>query len=233
MLQIADGAMSKVNDILLRMKTLSVQAGSGQISDTERGMLDTEYQALIQEVDRIAQDTDFNGTPLVNGSSTTTMTLNATSVVDAAHGFASIKLGNDVGDAEISVDYDASIGVLTLKNLTTGESQGIAIGADAIAVNATQTVNFDQIGVVVELNAAFDKSADIDSLPTYSAGSADTGRIDESSITVSNISDAADFAAQSTIVVLDDTGTPQCFDPLLRWLQLPDPDDRRPSHARP
>lgn len=68
MLQIADGAMSKVQDILVRMKTLAVQAGSGQLSNTERSMLDTEYQALLNEVDRIAQDTEFNGNQLINGS---------------------------------------------------------------------------------------------------------------------------------------------------------------------
>jgi flagellin len=68
MLQIADGAMSKTNDILTRMKTLAVQAGSDQLSGTERAMLDTEFQSLIQEIDRIAADTEFNGTKLVNGS---------------------------------------------------------------------------------------------------------------------------------------------------------------------
>ena len=68
MLQIADGAMAKVNDILLRMKSLSIQAGSGQLSGTERSMLDTEYQALLSEVDRIAADTEFAGTQMVNGS---------------------------------------------------------------------------------------------------------------------------------------------------------------------
>jgi flagellin len=67
MLQIADGAMDKVNDILTRMKTLSVQSGSGQLSDTERGMLDTEFQSLKGEIDRIAEDTEFNGTQLVAG----------------------------------------------------------------------------------------------------------------------------------------------------------------------
>jgi len=70
MLQIADGAMSKVQDILVRMKTLAVQAGSGQLSGTERGMLDTEYQALVAEIDRIASDTEFNGNQLINGSIT-------------------------------------------------------------------------------------------------------------------------------------------------------------------
>jgi flagellin len=68
MLQIADGAMSKTNDILTRMKTLAVQAGSDQLSGTERAMLDTEFQSLMSEVDRIAADTEFNGTKLVNGS---------------------------------------------------------------------------------------------------------------------------------------------------------------------
>jgi len=70
MLQIADGAMAKVQDILVRMKTLAVQAGSGQLSSTERGMLNTEYQALLNEVDRIALDTEFNGNQLINGSIT-------------------------------------------------------------------------------------------------------------------------------------------------------------------
>ena len=67
MLQIADGAMAKVNDVLTRMKSLSVQAASGSLSDSERGMLNTEYIALRSEVDRIANDTDFAGTRLVNG----------------------------------------------------------------------------------------------------------------------------------------------------------------------
>ena len=49
MLQIADGAMSYVNDVLIRMKSLAVQAGSGSLSGTERSMINTEYQALLSE----------------------------------------------------------------------------------------------------------------------------------------------------------------------------------------
>ncbi|HEU0070295.1 MAG TPA: flagellin [Alphaproteobacteria bacterium] len=208
MLQIADGAMSKVNDLLVRMKTLAVQAGSGQLSGTERGMLDTEYQALLAEVDRIAAVTKFNGTSLVNGSSRTDVSLSSASAIGAAQGFASIKLGNDVGNATLSVDYDATTDVLTLTNLTTGESQGVAIGSSAIAVNSIQTVNFNEIGAVVELNAAFNKSANIQSVAAYSFGTADTGRITDSSISISNVSNAANFAAQTGNVILDDTGTP-------------------------
>ncbi|MFN4281215.1 MAG: flagellin [Alphaproteobacteria bacterium] len=209
MLQIADGAMSKVNDILVRMKTLAVQAGSGQLSNTERSMLDTEYQALMQEIDRIASDTEFNGTSLVNGSSTTTTTLNANanSNIQAADGFASIRLGNDVGTANILVAYDSTTDVLTLTNKTTGESQGIAIGNAAIASNQLQTVNFDQLGIVVELNSAFDKSADIvASTPAFTAGSTVTGVIDLNSISVTS-TDTAGLAALATGNLTIDTAT--------------------------
>ena len=72
MLQIADGAMSGIDDILTRMKTLSVQSNSGQLSDTERGMLNEEFTSLRGEIDRIAQDTDFNGTQLLNAATTLT-----------------------------------------------------------------------------------------------------------------------------------------------------------------
>lgn len=66
MLQIAEGATSRVADILTRLKVLSVQAGSGQLSSAERAMLDTEFQALKAEIDRIARSTQFNGNGLVD-----------------------------------------------------------------------------------------------------------------------------------------------------------------------
>lgn len=68
MLQVADGAMSRISDILNRMKALSVQAGSGQLSSTERAMLDTEYQAMLSEITRISADTEFAGNTLVSGA---------------------------------------------------------------------------------------------------------------------------------------------------------------------
>ena len=70
MLQVADGAMSSVNDILSRMKALAVQAGSGQLSSTERSMIDTEYQSLISEINRISASTSFAGTNVVSGAMT-------------------------------------------------------------------------------------------------------------------------------------------------------------------
>ncbi len=68
LVQIADGAAARVTDILVRMKTLAVQAGSGQLSTVERAMLNTEYQSALSEIDRIAMDTEFNGTGLIDNS---------------------------------------------------------------------------------------------------------------------------------------------------------------------
>jgi flagellin len=90
MLQVADGAMARINDVLVRMKTLSVQAGSGQLSNTERGMLNTEYQLLLAEVNRIAASTEFNGNQLVNGSLTTVLNASTSAAFTTADGVSSI-----------------------------------------------------------------------------------------------------------------------------------------------
>ncbi len=82
------------------------------------------------------------------------------SVVAASDGFASIALSNGVGDASFKVGLrSGTTNVLTLTNLTTGESQGIDIDGTAIATNDTQTVNFDNLGAVVTLNSAFAKGS--------------------------------------------------------------------------
>ncbi|MBP3127962.1 flagellin, partial [Thalassospira sp. ER-Se-21-Dark] len=65
MLQIADGGMATIDNILVRMKTLAVQASSGNLSDTERGFLNDEFVQLREEIDRIASSTNFNGIQLL------------------------------------------------------------------------------------------------------------------------------------------------------------------------
>lgn len=67
-LQIADGALKQVGDILSRQKALAVQANSGSLSNTERGFLNQEFTKLTSEIDRIVTNTNFNGITLLNGS---------------------------------------------------------------------------------------------------------------------------------------------------------------------
>lgn len=212
MLQIADGAMSKVSDILIRMKTLAVQAGSGQLSNTERGMLNTEYQSLLSEVDRIANATEFNGVHMVAGNATTATSLNqqtpAKNFVEAADGFQDVKFDSSVTNtsattAVFTFTYDSSSNVLTATNLTTGTSQGIDIGTAPIGVNSTETVTFGNLGLVVDLNSAFNKSASIVPAAANTFTSDSNGQIETTSISLTSINAAAIANVTTNAVSVD------------------------------
>ncbi|MCD7709085.1 MAG: flagellin, partial [Clostridiales bacterium] len=68
-LQIADGALGEVSDILQRIRELSVQAANGTNSYSDRQSMQAEIDQLVQEVDRISEDTEYNTKTLLNGSS--------------------------------------------------------------------------------------------------------------------------------------------------------------------
>lgn len=119
MLQIADGGMKHVNDALTRMKSLAVQASSGHLSGTERSAINTEFQALSDEVSRISEDTDFAGTPLLDGSAgTITIKVGTGSdpaTDDLAVSFAdttSAGLGIDTTDVSTKAGADAAINAI-------------------------------------------------------------------------------------------------------------------------
>ncbi len=210
MLQIADGAMSQTNEILIRMKTLSVQSASGQLSDTERGMLDTEFQSLLDEIDRIAADTEFNGNQLVNGSTTVDTSLNNFTLgseydLEAADGFQSIEFTPPVSDAALEIDYNAVNNVMTVRNLTTGELQGLDIGADAIANNDTQSIVFDELGVTITLNAAFDKTAAIDTTGGAYSANVGTAAIIAETISLVSATESGGQGLTTSLVAIDAT----------------------------
>ncbi len=65
--QVAEGGLTEISNIMIRLRELAIQASSDTIGDKERGFINKEAQSLSQEVDRIANVTNFNGTPLLNG----------------------------------------------------------------------------------------------------------------------------------------------------------------------
>jgi flagellin len=67
-IQVAEGAMEQMTEILIRMRELSVQAANGSLTDEDRGFLNVEFNSLTEELDRIANVTSFNGTQLLDGS---------------------------------------------------------------------------------------------------------------------------------------------------------------------
>ncbi|WP_274624509.1 flagellin [Planococcus sp. A6] len=68
MIQTAEGALSETHDILQRMRELSVQAANGTNTADDRGEIQKEIDQLTEEVDRIANSTEFNSTKLLTGN---------------------------------------------------------------------------------------------------------------------------------------------------------------------
>ncbi len=166
MLQIADGAMGKVQDVLTRMKSLAVQAGSGQLSDTERAMLNTEYQADLSEITRIAKSTEFNGQQLVNGSlDTAGNAVNGTGVFGVANGVASITAHGLTSSSSdnYTLSY-ATTGVFTLTDGTSTFTGAIdpnlldSNGALTTGTSVKLTSGTASGDVVIALNTAFDSA---------------------------------------------------------------------------
>jgi len=67
MIQTADGALGVIDEKLIRMKELAEQAATGTYNSDQRLIIDSEYQAMASEIQRIANATDFNGIYLLNG----------------------------------------------------------------------------------------------------------------------------------------------------------------------
>jgi flagellin len=156
MLQIADGAMSKVSDILVRMKTLSIQAGSGQLSSVERSMLNTEYQALLSEVNRIAADTEFGGTTLVNGS----IALDISNATDfqAADGVQAITFKGTFNTASnASIAYNSTSRTFTVTHngstysgsLASGTNDGTNMTSGTVVSAVTGSTDGNKIDVAI------------------------------------------------------------------------------------
>jgi flagellin len=123
--QTAEGAMGEISNNLSRMRELAVQAANGTLTTTDRATLDTEFQALITEIGRVATDTTFNGVALLDGT---------TSSLD-------IQVGIDSGDT-ISVGLSSStttalgIGSLAVTSTTLASS---ALATIDTAINTVST----------------------------------------------------------------------------------------------
>jgi flagellin len=171
MLQIADGALANATDILTRMKALAVQASSGQISDTERAMLDTEYEALKTEISRIGNATSFNGVYMLAGSIAVTMpaSLDSTEGVDAvnAQGISTGNLSIGITDTTggtvtltaIDSNGDTFTGTISSSAFTAGqltEPTSVTLTSSNAQVTGTVTLNlstaFSNVNTIATAN---------------------------------------------------------------------------------
>ena len=160
MLQIADGAMSTVSDILTRMKVLAIQASSANLGSTERSFLDVEFQALTNEVNRIAQDTDFNGVQLLDGQTAITQSAN----LGTANGVAGLSAQSLDTNGTFTIAYDGtdSFTVSDGTNTYTGSIAANLLDTNGALTRSTTIQLTSTTGpgsLSIALNTAFDATA--------------------------------------------------------------------------
>lgn len=71
LLQVSEGGLGEISNIMTRLRELAVQASSDTVGDNERGFINEEVQQMLSEVDRIANSTKFGSQNLLNGDGKT------------------------------------------------------------------------------------------------------------------------------------------------------------------
>jgi flagellin len=174
--QVADGALQTETDVLQRIRNLAVEASSDVNSSADRTNLQAEISQLVLEVNRISQNTNFNGQALLDGSHAgfqpqVDATFNITSNTVLASAGAGAGTGNLV----------AGVGATAATWATTAATAGG--GADGTI--ELQVVNTGSNGV--QVNASFFNSATGVVTTTATAAGNGTVQLDGLTVTVGNI----------------------------------------------
>ena len=152
LVQVAEGSLSEVSSMLIRMRELAVQSSTSTLNDRNRESIDAEVNQLKQEIDRIAQSTVYNDHTLLTGTGNRPDLTSSTALTDAATtGVKSITSSGtpegtysieDNGDGTISADNGTISQTISFSTLLDG---------DQLATGTTAVLNFDRLGLQVTL----------------------------------------------------------------------------------
>jgi len=125
-IQIADGALSKITDLLTRAVTLAEQSASETVSDTERGTINTEYQQLLNEIDRVVSVSNFKGEALFKTDSAYTKQIYVGDTHFASYIKVSIAGTNGAGTAAMGLNTSNVSTATTARSTLTSLQTAIA-----------------------------------------------------------------------------------------------------------
>ena len=146
LINVTEGALNEQSGILIRLRELASQAATGTVGSTERQTLQLEFTALRNEVDRIAQTTEFNGQKLVEGSL-------ASSVASANHLLIQVGL-DSTSFSRINMNTEVNLAAMTSTGLSIHELSVTSADAALTALEevasaiATITKGRGKIGAV-------------------------------------------------------------------------------------
>ena len=138
--QTAEGALNEVSNNLIRMRELAIQAANGTLSTEDRAVIDTEFQALDDEINRIAGSTEFNGVGLLDTSGT-----------------VAIQVGLDSGETISVTTEDVTSTALAIGSLdtTSAANASTALAALDTAIDSVATARGNLGSSVNRLNSTY------------------------------------------------------------------------------
>lgn len=156
LLQVAEGAADQIGNMLTRLKELATQAASAN-SGANLDKINAEGNKLINEIDRIAQSTEYAGTKLLNGSFGVTLS-SATFTTTLGRG--------DVSGLQSNITYTvasstAGTGSITISaTLGSGRFSETVYGVTAPSAGTTKEVSFATLGLTMKINSSWSGAGD-------------------------------------------------------------------------
>lgn len=190
MIQTADGALSVIDEKLIRMNELAEQAATDTYTDEQRQIIDQEFQTMADEINRISDATDFNGKKLLDGS------------LDSANGGEALTIHFGSGNDAAEDKYDIEIQDVS------ADAMGLGLGAletdsgNIVEPGTTTAIQYDSDGdgtVDADITQALIDAGDVDALK----GLADSGHYNGASIATQEGAQAALGAIKDAIDMKD------------------------------
>ena len=131
LINVTEGALNEQSGILIRLRELASQAATGTVGSTERATIQLEFTALRNELDRIAQTTEFNGQKLIEGSLASTTT-------SANHILIQVGL-DSTSHSRINLNTEVDLGAMTSTGLSIHQLSVTAADAALTALEQVDT----------------------------------------------------------------------------------------------
>lgn len=142
--QTAEGALAEVSNNLQRIRELAVQSANATNSASDRAALDAEAQQLVAEIDRVANQTSFNGTSLLDGSFAN----------------AAFQVGANVNET-ITVTGIVDANVANLGSVTKAQVTGAAATAFTAVTAGDLTINGTSVGGIAAAASATERASQV------------------------------------------------------------------------
>lgn len=183
MIQVAEGGMSEISNMLVRMRELATQAASDTIGNKERSFTNKEYNQLVEEVNRVINTTEFNGLKLLQGEdgvgaselsfhigagdgsveNTDTITLNVDDIQINAADNLGLEVGAQIGPEDPDGDFSREDAASKLSTLDDALSYVAGNRAILGAKQSRLSSSINNLGVQIEnLSSSRSRIRDVD-----------------------------------------------------------------------